>query len=50
MASPNFWDDKEKADETLKRISELKNLTQDINNLKNNNSNNLDMIDLLLVV
>ena len=49
MSSPNFWDDKDKADETLKKISELKNLTQDINNLKNNNSNNLDMIDLLLV-
>ena len=49
MSSPNFWDDKEKADEVLKSISDLKNLTQDINNLKNNNSNNLDMIDLLLV-
>ena len=49
MSDPNFWDDKEKADTILKRISELKNLTQDINNLKINNSNNLDMIDLLLV-
>ena len=34
MSSPNFWDDKEKADEVLKSISDLKNLTQDINNLK----------------
>ena len=49
MTSPNFWDDKEKADEILKSISDLKNLTQDINNLKINNINNLDMIDLLLV-
>ena len=49
MASPNFWDDKEKADIVLKRISELKNLTQDINNIKTNNINNLDMIELLLV-
>ena len=33
MAKPTFWDDKEKADLTLKDISELKNLTQDIKKL-----------------
>ena len=49
MSKPDFWNDKEKADETIKSISDLKELTQDISNLKNNNSNNLDMIDLLLV-
>ena len=49
MESPNFWDDKEKADLILKDISELKNLTQDITDLKKNNLNNLEMIELLLV-
>ena len=49
MSSPNFWDDKEHADLTLKDISDLKNLTQDIQKLKDNNQNNLEMIELLLV-
>ena len=49
MSSPTFWDDKEKADLTLKDISELKNLTQDIQKLKKSNENNLEMIELLLV-
>ena len=49
MSEPNFWDDKEKADLTLKDISELKNLTQDIQKLKDFNQNNLELIELLLV-
>ena len=49
MASPNFWDDKEQADLTLKNISELKKLTQDIKVLKENNENNSEIIELLLV-
>ena len=49
MASPSFWDDKEKADLTLKDISDLKNLTQDIQKLRDSNRNNLEIIELLLV-
>ena len=48
MLQPNFWDDKDKADLTLKDISDLKNLTQDIQKLKDSNKNNLEMIELLL--
>ena len=49
MSNPNFWDDKEKADLTLKDISDLKNLTQDIQKLKDSNQNNLEIVELLLV-
>lgn len=49
MSSPTFWDNKEQADLTLKDISELKNLTQDIKNLKEETENNLELIELLLV-
>ena len=49
MAKPDFWDNKEKADLTLKDISELKNLTQDIKKLKEDTENNLDLVELLLV-
>ena len=49
MASPSFWDDKEKADLTLKDISDLKNLTQDIQKLRDSNRNNLEIVELLLV-
>ena len=48
MSSPNFWDNKDKAELTLKAISELKSLTQDIKKLKENNQNNLEIIELLL--
>jgi len=49
MSSSTFWDNKEKADLTLKEISELKNLTQDIKNLKEETENSLELIELLLV-
>ena len=49
MLKPNFWDDKEKVDLTLKDIQELKNLTQDIKKLKEDTENNLELIELLLV-
>ena len=49
MNNPNFWDDKEKADLTLKDISSLKELTQGIQNIRENNRNNLDICELLLV-
>ena len=49
MLKPNFWDDKEKADLTLKDIQELKNLTQDIKKLKEDTENNPELIELLLV-
>ena len=49
MSSPTFWDNKEQADIILKEISELKSLTQDIKNLKEETENNLELIELLLV-
>ena len=49
MLNSNFWDDKEKAELTLKDIQELKNLTQDIKKLKEDTENNLELIELLLV-
>ena len=49
MAKPTFWDDKEKADLTLKDISELKNLTQDIKKLKEDTENSIELAELLLV-
>ena len=49
MSKPNFWDNKESADSTLKEISELKNLTQDIKNLREETENSLEMLELLLV-
>ena len=49
MAKPDFWDNKEKADLTLKDISELKNLTQDIKKLKEDTNNSLELAELLLV-
>lgn len=49
MNNPSFWDNKEHADLTLKDIQELKNLTQDIKNLKEETENSLELIELLLV-
>ena len=49
MSNPNIWDDKDNADKLIKEISELKTLSQDIKNLKESNTNNLEMIELLLV-
>jgi peptide chain release factor 2 len=49
MSLPTFWDNKEEADLTLKEISELKNLTQDIKKTKEENENSLELIELLLV-
>ena len=49
MSNPSIWDDKDNADKLIKEISELKTLTQDIKNLKESNTNNLEMIELLLV-
>lgn len=49
MSNPNFWDNKEKADTILKEVSELKDLTQDIKNLKEETENSLELLELLLV-
>ena len=49
MSKPDFWDNKEKADLTLKDISELKNLTQDIKKLKEDTENSRELTELLLV-
>ena len=49
MNNPTFWDNKEEADKIIKSVSELKNITEDIKNIRKNNQNNLDLIELLLV-
>ncbi len=49
MAKPTFWDHKEQADSILAEISELKNITQDIKNLKEETQNSLELVELLLV-
>ena len=49
MSKPDFWNNKEKADNVLKKVQELKSLTQDIQKLKKSNTNNLELVDLLLV-
>ena len=49
MSNPNFLFFKEKADTILKEVSELKDLTQDIKNLKEETENSLELLELLLV-
>ena len=49
MSKPTFWDNKEHADSILKDISELRKLTTDIKNIKENNQNNVEICELLLV-
>lgn len=47
MALPNFWDNKEESDDVLKKVSELKSIVEDIDNLKNKIVENLGLLDLL---
>jgi len=47
MNTPNFWNDKEKADEVIKEISALKNIIENIKKLKINIETNIETIELL---
>ena len=49
MNQPTFWDDKETADQVIEELTELRNLTSDIKNLREETENNLELIELLLV-
>ena len=46
MLEPNFWNDKEQADEIIKQISAIKNITAKIIPIKNNLENNLELLEL----
>ena len=45
--SPNFWDDRNKAEETLKQVNELKSLIASINNAKEEIEANKELLGLL---
>ena len=49
MNQSTFWDDKETADQVIKELTELRNVTSDIKNLKEETENNLEIVELLLV-
>ncbi len=49
MNQPNFWDNKENADKVLSEISSLKKEITDLITLKEENENNLEIIELLMV-
>lgn len=49
MNQPTFWDNKENADKVLSEISSLKKEITDLIQLKDENKNNLEMIELLMV-
>lgn len=46
MLDPNFWNNKEQADETIKQISSIKSVTTKIIPIKNNIESNLELLDL----
>lgn len=48
LSDPSIWDNKEEADLTIKDVTELKKLTENIKKLTQDNQNNLDLIELLL--
>lgn len=47
MSKANFWDDKDKADETIKQISNIKNITLKIIPLKEDINNNIELLELI---
>ena len=47
MSDPNFWNDKDKADEIIKEASNLKNTIEKITKLKTNIETNIETIDIL---
>ena len=48
LSSPTFWDNKERADQVISEITSLKALTTEIKEIKINNENHLDLLELLL--
>ena len=46
MLKPNFWDNKEQADEVVKQISNIKNIINQIIPLKEEINNNLELLEL----
>ena len=43
----NFWNDEKKAKKIFKEISSLKNITEPINKIKENLSNNLELLEII---
>ena len=48
LSEPNFWDNKERADQVISEISSLKSLTTEIKEIKIENENHLELLELLL--
>ena len=46
MIQPNFWNDKEDADKTIEKVSNLKSIIEKIVPIKEDISNNLELLDL----
>ena len=47
MSSSDFWDNKDQAEDVLRKISDLKNIVDDIDKLKNKVKENLELLILL---
>lgn len=47
MNNPNFWNDKDKADDVIKEASNLKNTIEKMTRLKTNIETNIETIDIL---
>jgi len=47
MNNPDFWNDKEKADDVIKEVSTLKNTIEKVTKLKTNIETNIETIDIL---
>ena len=47
MNAPSFWNDKERADEIISKLSDLKSRVEGISSLRDDISNDLDMVELL---
>lgn len=49
MDKPDFWNDRNEAEKTLKELNELKELTNSVEKIKNETESNLEIIELLEV-
>ena len=45
--NPNFWDNRQKAEDILKKITEQKNLISTISNMKQQLEDNLELLDMI---
>ncbi|MEG1495183.1 MAG: peptide chain release factor 2 [Bacilli bacterium] len=48
MSAPNFWDNRENAEKTIKEVNALKNLTTDISKFKTELSDSMEIADLIV--